>query len=170
MRKSELERREIYVLTDLTTPAWRNAESSDIAAKLARDEDGKGSVGENVLLQLIDVSVPVAEIKNWSLSEFKLSQQTTTPGSQVTVSAELHSVLGSDKAQMTVELVAENVARSLQVSDGKVTIASPRFTDKQLIEVPDGGSVPFKFTLKELVEGTNHAQLKISPGFSWSHQ
>ena len=162
LRKSELERREIYVLTDLTTPAWRNAESSDIAAKLARDEEGKGSVGENVLLQLIDVSVPVAEIKNWSLSEFKLSQQTSTPGSQVTVSAELHSVLGSDKAQMTVELVAENVARSLQVSDGKVTIASPRFTDKQLIEVPDGGSVPFKFTLKELVEGTNHAQLKIS--------
>ena len=162
LRKSELERREIYVLTDLSAPAWRDAESSDLPAKLARSEDGKGLEGENILLQIIDVSVPVAEIRNWSLSNFKLSQQSTTPGAQVTISAEVQAAKGGGNEQMTVELVVETVDRSLQDRDGKVVVPASRVVDRQLVEVSDGGSLPIRMTLKDLVEGTNHAELRLS--------
>jgi hypothetical protein len=162
LRKSELERREIYVLSDLSEPSWRDSESSDIPAKLARNEEGKGIQGENVLLQIIDVSVPLGEISNWSLHNFKLSQQTVTPGSPVTISAELQSSKGSGTQQMNVELHAESIERTLQNNDGKVVLPSTHVVDRQWLEVTDGGAVPFRLTLKDLVEGTNHAELRIS--------
>ncbi len=160
LRKSELERREIYVLTDLSMPAWRDADTSDLPTKLARNEDGKGIEGENILLQIIDVSVPVAEIRNWSLSNFKLSQQSTIPGAQVTVSANVQAAKGSGTApQLTVELFAETVDRSLLEP---TSLDRSRVVDRQLVEVADGGSIPIQMTLKDLVEGTNHAELRLS--------
>jgi Aerotolerance regulator N-terminal/von Willebrand factor type A domain len=162
LRKSELERREIYVLSDLSMPAWRDADTSDLPKKLARNEEGKGVEGENVLLQIIDVSVPVAEIRNWSLGNFKLSQQSTTPGSQVTISAEVMSVKGSGTEQMSVELVSEVVDRSQLDRDPKASAPTTRVVDRQLVEVPDGGSLPVQMTLKDLSEGTNHAELRLT--------
>jgi len=162
LRKSELERREVYVLTDLSAPAWRDSESSDIPAKMARNEEGKGIQGENVLLQIVDVSVPPAEIRNWGLSNFKLSQQSTTPGAQVTINADVQSVKGSGTEQMTVELISETVDRSLVVRDSKVVIPPLKLVEQQLVEVPDGGSLPIRFLLKDLAEGTNHAVLRLS--------
>lgn len=161
LRKSELERREIYVLTDLSAPAWRDAEQSDIAQKLAQDENGKGLQGENVLLQLIDVSVPVKEIKNWSITNFQLSQQAATPGAQVAFSGELQSALGSGKEQMQVELRAEESSVNPLVRDTKLAIPKSTTVDQQMLEVADGGSMPFRFTLKNLSEGTNHFEVRI---------
>ena len=163
LRKSELERREIYVLTDLSVPAWRDADTSDLPTKLARDEEGKGIEGENILVQVIDVSVPVSEIRNWSLSNFKLSQQSTTPGSQVTISAEVQSAKGSgDSPPLTVELFAETVDRSLLARDGKIVVPESRRVHTQSVSVPDGGSLPIQMTLSDLVEGTNHAELRLA--------
>jgi uncharacterized membrane protein len=162
LRKSELERREIYVLSDLSMPAWRDADISDLPAKLARNAEGKGVEGENVLLQVIDVSVPISEIRNWTLANFKLSQQSTTPGSQVTISAEVHSVKGSGTEQMSVELVAEANDRSQQEIDVKTLATTTRVIDRQLLEVSDGGSLPLQMTWKDLSEGTNHAELRLT--------
>ncbi len=163
LRKSELERREIYVLTDLSLPAWREADTSDLPTKLARNEEGKGIAGENILVQIIDVSVPVAEIRNWSLGNFKLSQQSTTPGSQVTISAEVQSAKGSgDSPPLTVELFAETVDRSLLDRAGKIVTPESRRVHTQSVSVPDGGSLPIQMTLTELVEGTNHAELRLA--------
>ena len=162
LRKSELERREIYVLSDLSMPAWRDADTSDLPTQLARNEEGKGVEGENVLLQVIDVSVPVAEIRNWSLGNFKLSQQSTTPGSQVTISAEVLSVKGSGTEQMSVELISEVIDRSQLDRDSKAAAPTTRVVDRQLVEVPDGGSLPVQMILKDLSEGTNHAELRLT--------
>jgi hypothetical protein len=156
LRKSELERREIYVLTDLSATAWRDADISDLPTKLARDEDGKGIAGENILLQVIDVSVPVDEIRNWSLTNFKLSQQSTSPGGQVTISAEVQAAKGSVNApQLNVELLKD----SMDVSDGKAVLTA---LSNQFVSVADGGSVPIQMTLKVPNVGTHQAQLKLA--------
>ena len=163
LRKCELERREIYVLTDLSVPGWRDAESSDLPTKLARSEDGKGVVGENILVQLIDVSIPVAEVRNWSISNLKLSQQSTTPGAQVTISGEVQSTKGSgDSPPLTIELFSETVDRSTQDRDGKIVVPATRRVNTQLVAVKDGGSIPIQMTLSDLAEGTNHAELRLS--------
>ncbi len=158
LRKSELERREIYVLTDLSAPAWGDADASDLPAKLARNEEGKGVAGENILLQVIDVSVPVDEIRNWSLSNFKLSQQSTTPGGQITINAEVQASAGSVNAQqLNVELFVEK-ADAFQQEKGTKT--NPE--DRQLVQVAAGGSTPIQMTMKNLTAGTHHAELKLS--------
>ncbi len=160
LRKSDLERREIYVLTDLSAAAWRDADASDLPTKLARDEEGKGIAGENILLQVIDVSVPVDEIRNWSLTNFKLSQQSTVPGGQVTISADVQASAGSANAkQLNVELFVEDADT---VSQNGNANAKPKPKDSQLVLVDAGGSIPIQMTIKELTEGTHHAELRLS--------
>ena len=162
LRKSELERREIYVLSDMNAAGWQDADTSTIGNKLAKNPDGTGVDGPNVLLQLVDVSVPKEEIKNWGIKKFNLSQQATVPGSQVTVSAEVEGFPGSGQEQMTVELRKEKSDRDLVVRNGILIKPELETVDRQLIEVPDGGSVPVQFTWKGLTEGINHAQIKIT--------
>jgi len=162
LRKSELERREIYVLSDMNAAGWQDAETSSIGTKLAKNPDGTGVEGPNVLIQLVDVSVPVNEIKNWGIKKLRLSQQSTVPGSQVTVGLEVEGFRGSGQEQMTVELLQEKVDRDLVVRNGILIKPELETVDRQLIEVPDGGSVPVQFVWKGLAEGINHAQIKIT--------
>ncbi len=163
LRRSELERREIYVLSDLSIPSWRDAESSDLATKFAKNDDGTGKQGNNVLLQIVDVSVPPAMVRDWSLTNFKLSQQTSSPGGQVTLSADVQSTPGSGTKQFTVELLTEEIdRRTMLTREDKGTAPANHVVDQQLVEVPDGGSVPVKLTFKDLSEGTNHAELRLS--------
>jgi hypothetical protein len=161
LRKSELERREIYVLSDMNAAGWQDADTSSIGTKLAKNPDGTGVEGPSVLIQLVDVSVPVEEIKNWGIKKLRLSQQSTVPGSQVTVGVEVEGFPGSGQEQMTVELLKEKVDRDLVVRNGILIKPELETVDRQLIEVPDGGSVPVQFAWKGLAEGINHAQIKI---------
>ncbi|MEQ1828091.1 MAG: VWA domain-containing protein, partial [Pirellula sp.] len=163
LRKSELERREVYVLTDVSMTAWRDAEVSDIPAKLSRLENGLGKPNqENVLVQVIDVSVPANEIRNWSLNNFKLSQQSATPGSQVSISLDLQSAPGSGGEQIKVELAVEDATVNPLVRDNKSIVSKAVAVEQQMIEVGDGASIPFKFNLKNIVEGTNHFEVRIA--------
>jgi hypothetical protein len=162
LRKSELERREIYVLSDMNAAGWQDADTSSIGTMLAKNPDGTGVEGPNVLIQLVDVSVPAEEIKNWGIKKFRLSQQSTVPGSQVTVGVEVEGFPGSVQEQMTVELLKEKVDRDLVVRNGILIKPELETVDRQLIEVPDGGSVPVQFAWKGLAEGINHAQIKIT--------
>jgi hypothetical protein len=162
LRKSDLERREIYVLSDLSSTAWRDAAGSDIPTKLAANQDPANPQANGVLVQLIDVSVPQKEKRNWSLGNFQLSQQSATPGSQVTISAELMSYPGSGNEQIKIELAAEDATVNPLVRDTKSAAPKVSASEQQMLEVTDGGVVPFRFTLKNLVEGTNHFEVRIA--------
>jgi len=162
LRRSELERREIYVLTDMRDAAWRHAENSDLQTLLAA-QDANGQPQPKVLLQLIDVGVPEAEIKNWSIAAPKLSQESATPGGHVSVSAEIRATPGAPEEQLVCELVLEPVDRRLPaIRDGKMLVPEGAVVDRQLLQVPGGGSVPVQLTIKDLGEGTNHAFLRLS--------
>jgi hypothetical protein len=162
LRKSELERREIYVLTDLRDAAWRNADTSEIA-KLLAATDANGQPQSKILLQLIDLSVPESDIKNWAITNAKLSQESAVPGGQVTVSAEIQATEGIHEDQLMCELVIEPVDRRLPATrDGKVVVPEGKVVDRQLVQVPEGGSVPIQMAIQGLAEGTNHAVLRLS--------
>jgi len=162
VRKSDLERREIYVLTDLRDGAWRNSNGSELPMLLdTKDKDGMPR--PKILLQLIDVSAPDDELKNWSLTNLKLSQQSSVPGGRVTVSAEVQGTGGIQDDQLMCELVVEPIDRRLPaVRDGKVTVPEGKVVNRQLVQVPEAGSVPVQMTISDLAEGTNHALLKLS--------
>jgi hypothetical protein len=162
VRKSELERREIYVLTDLRDGAWRNSVNSELPA-LLESKDSDGNPRSKILLQLIDVSAPDEELKNWTLTNAKLSQESSVPGGRVTISAEVRGTRGIQDDQLMCELVVEPIDRRLpMVRDGKVIVPEGKVLNRQLVQVPDGGSVPVQMTIQDLAEGTNHAILRLS--------
>ncbi len=53
VRSSKLERREVYVLTDMRAPAWRDSGTSELIKQLEEEP--------SVLLQLIDVGVDTVQ-------------------------------------------------------------------------------------------------------------
>lgn len=162
VRKSDLERREIYVLTDLRDGAWKNSTNSELPALLAA-KDADGMPRPKILLQLIDVSAPDEELKNWTLANAKLSQESSVPGGRVTVSTEVRGTGGIQDDQLMCELVVEPIDRRLpSMRDGKVVVPEGKVVNRQLIQVPEGGSVPIQMTLPDLAEGTNHALLRLS--------
>lgn len=162
VRKSELERREIYVLTDLRDSAWRSSVGSELPMLLA-DKDTDGNPRPRILLQLIDVSAPDEELKNWSLTNAKLSQESSVPGGRVTVSAEVRGTGGIQDDQLMCELLVEPIDRRLpNLRDGKVEVPEGKVVSRQLIQVAQGDSVPVQMTISDLREGTNHAMLRLS--------
>jgi len=162
VRKSELERREIYVLTDLRDGAWRESTSSELPMLLGT-KDSDGSPRPKILLQLIDVSAPDDELRNWSLGKLRLSQQSAVPGGRVTVSAEVQGTQGIQDDQLMCELVVEPIDRRLpSTQDGKIELPKGKVANRQLVQVPEGGSVPIQMSIADLVEGTNHASLRLS--------
>jgi hypothetical protein len=162
LRKSELERREIYVITDMRENAWKSVEGSDIPAKLGlRNESGEQL--PKILLQVIDVSVPDRDIKNWSLSQLRLSADSASPGGQVTLNAEVHASKGTGNEQILCELAMETQDRRLPaMRDGKLAVPEAKLIDRQLVQVSAEGSAPIQMTVKPLAEGTNHAVLRLS--------
>jgi hypothetical protein len=163
LKKAELDRREVYVLSDLNVTAWRDVETSTIATMLAEESGNPGEKAKsNILVQLIDVSIPQTEIKNWGIQNFTLSQQTSVPGASVTIACEVEGSKGTPAEQMTIEFAKEPLERELVVRGG--TLIQPDLTvvDRQLINVPESGATPVSFEWKDLVEGVNHAQLRIA--------
>lgn len=94
--------REIYIFTDLTQSAWRREESSRLTTVLAELPQ--------VAVYLIDVGVD--EPKNVGLTQLKLSDQTLSLGSDLTVHATV-SATGVSNEEKILELYIENDAGKL---------------------------------------------------------
>jgi len=162
LRKSELERREIYVLTDMRDKGWENAGSADLVQKLSA-KDAAGDPQPKVLLQLIDLSVPEEEIKKWSISNVRLSQESAIPGGQISVTADIVANREASEEQLMCELAVETVDRKLpMVRDGKMVVPESKLVERQLVQVPKGETVTIQMVIRNLVEGTNHAVLRLS--------
>ncbi|MFN7732492.1 MAG: BatA domain-containing protein [Pirellula sp.] len=162
LRKSDLERREIYILTDMRDNAWQDIESSDVPAKLAPTDEA-GEKQPKILLQLIDLGVPESEIKNWSIANLKLSADSALPGGQVALSADVKTTRGTGNEQVMVELAVEPIDRKLPIlRDGKVVVPEAKLVDRQLIQVAEDSTMAVQMSLKNLAEGTNHAVLRLA--------
>lgn len=171
LERSELERREIYVLSDMSSVAWRDAEMAGIANRLnglngspnaSGKPDEQTKSGARILVQIIDVSVPEKEKKNWGFKKVNLDQQSTVPGASVSIEIDVEGWPGSGAEQMTVELLAEPVERNLVIKGDSVVKPDLIPIDRQLIDIPDGGAFSARLTWKDLSEGTNHAQIRLS--------
>ncbi len=161
LRRSELQRREIYVLSDLRSRPWAISGQSDLATKLKENTESSDA-NSRVLVQLIDLSVPADEIKDWSIDNWKLNQDSTVPGGQVTLTADVRSLMRSGSEQLMCELAIEPIDTRLPTTQGgQVVVPTSKVVDHQLVLVPDGGSAPVRMSLKDLAEGTNHAELRI---------
>ena len=153
VRSSSLERREVYVLTDMNAGAWRDTSGAELPELLSQDP--------SVLVQIIDCSVEPQT--NWALSTPQLSQQVVGPDGMVDLQAE---VSASDKAgdqQVTVELLREDVDLNLPIQrNGQTVVPASQLVDRQILDVPQGSTRTCRFRLRDLALGTYHFTLRLA--------
>jgi len=164
LRKSKLERREVYVLSDMRKNAWRNAENADLVPYITGESaDPNLEKQPRILLQIIDLGVPQKDIRNWSLENLRLSSESVVPGGSVTLQADLRALEGEIKEQLMVELAAEPVEKKASSGrGGQWQIPEAKLLDRQVVQPNEQGSASVQIPWKDLSEGTNHAVLRLA--------
>ncbi len=132
-------------------------------SKLLTPESGVDK-SDQILLQIVDLSVPKPEIKNWGLSNIDMNQKTGTAGARFSIEVEVAGVgvdVTSAPEQMTVEFAVEGANRESAVATN--TLTPPEFIvrDRQLVSVQGGGSIKLKFEWRDLMEGLNNAEFAL---------
>ena len=153
VRNSKLERREVYVLTDMVATPWQGSTNDSLTSSLLKQP--------SVLLQVIDVGVEKAQ--NWSLVETKLSQQLVSPGGSVEIEATVVASPQSPAQQVPVELWTEPIDNTKPIQrNGKTIVPTPKAHAEQKVELQPGSESKVRFTLRDLKEpGTYQVQLRI---------
>jgi hypothetical protein len=151
---SELQRREVYVLSDLTVPGWQGAAEAGLREQL--------EAGPNTLLQLIDVGLE--PVRNWRLEQVSLSQQVVAAGGSVVVSATARVDADQPPPGLAVELWREPLDPTLPVlRDGRLITASAELVERRQLEIGPGETGSVDFTLSGLPAGAHHLQLRLTP-------
>ncbi|MCU0711932.1 MAG: BatA domain-containing protein [Pirellula sp.] len=163
LKKSDLQRREIYILTDLNSVSWKGVETPTISKLLSQESESDQS--DQILLQIVDLSIPKPDIKNWGLSNIDMNQKSATAGGGISIEVEVAGVGGDVSAepeQMTVEFAVEGANRESAVSTGSLTPPDLMIRDRQLVSVQGSGAVKLKFEWRDLMEGLNNAEIRIA--------
>ena len=106
----ELERKEIYLLTDLNSAAWQSIQP-ELARLIERHRD-------QVLIQIVDVGVP--EPVNWQMGDPEVDFPTLPVGSDLSVRLPITQATGgtSGRSLVTVELWQQAIDPRLPVISG----------------------------------------------------
>ncbi len=140
LKQSELERKEMYIFTDLTQPAWA-VESTEPIHKLLNEVSG-------VAVYVIDVGV--VDPRDLSLGEVQLSGQVLARNSPLRIATDLSS-LRMD-AQRQVELYLSDSQGQMQKKN------------EQAVQIAAGESKSVDFPLGGLDEGTHQGFVRIVGG------
>jgi hypothetical protein len=155
VRSVKLDRREVYVLTDMSANAWREGPNAGIPGLLDPQR-----TDPPVLVQVIDFGTVKRE--NWSISQLKVSQEVVAPGSSVNVSASIVASEDAPATQIAVELLVEQRdARLPIIRNGEMVLPESIVKDRQNLDVVQGGTSIVRFSLHDLAEGPTHAILRM---------
>ena len=161
LEKSDLERKEVYIFTDLTRKSWA-AETTEAAVKrLAKNED--------VSIFLIDVGVQ--EISNFALQPLELSDVVIPPRGEIVVSGTIDRTRSAATPSVTFQVQANDPARPT-VRDGKIVYPEKMMAQSSVTppmpSVGDGSAdnrstVPIRFSFsEELTEGIYHGSVRLN--------
>ncbi len=148
--ESSLQRKEIYVYTDLTAAAWQMDDAERLKRKFEQAND--------VALYLIDVGVESPQ--NFALGDLQLSSETLPENSGLTVRTTISCV--GKGATRAVELYVEDVDPTLPVErDGQVILPTSRLQSREEVQLEANGSQEIAFSLPGLAPGTRHATMRL---------
>ncbi|MCA9133664.1 MAG: VWA domain-containing protein, partial [Planctomycetales bacterium] len=149
---SELERKEIYVLTDLMSASWTAAQP-DLIQLL--DEHR-----EQVLLQIIDIGSAAAA--NYRLGDAAPDASTVPAGGEVAIDVSVHRTADASPQTLTVELIQEQIDERLPlISDGRLQLPPQRIVDRQVVELNTESSTNVQLRARELAPGTHNFTIRL---------
>ncbi len=156
VRSSKIERREVYVLTDLSANAWSATDASVVSEMLKPKPDQLP-----VLVQVIDLGT--ARRENWTLSGLKLSQDVVAPDGAVELKATVTASPDTPAGQLAVELLVEKRDNRLpMIRNGEVVLPKAEVKDRINVDLPSGGKADVRFSVRNIELGTTHALLRLS--------
>ncbi len=152
VQSSVLERKEVYIFTDLTKSAW-----TDVAGSGALKLELKGA--PDVLLYVIDTGVE--EPVNVGLGDLELPQQTVAASGALDIGTTVASQ--GFGGTVNVELYLEEQDPTLPVDeDGKRKLPTAVRRAQQSIELKPGDSQRVKFPGVKFAQGVNFGRIKIT--------
>ncbi|MEZ6082265.1 MAG: BatA domain-containing protein, partial [Pirellulaceae bacterium] len=150
---SELERKEIYVVTDLMSASWL-ASTGGLTELL-------GAHVEDVLLQVIDVGAE--DHVNFRLGDPLVDFDTVPAGGEVAIEIDVHRPDNTAGEGLNIELHQEQVDSKSPpiISDGKLQITNVKVVDRQVAEF--GSSETARVTLRasDLVAGSHNFTIRL---------
>jgi hypothetical protein len=155
-RKPEL-RKEVYVVSDLSSSAWKTAGTTNLKKMLA---DNPG-----VLLYVIDVGAE--KPRNFALGELVLSGDVLPAGADLSITVPVSaSGIGGER---TVELWVEQIDPTLPIiRDGKPVLPKTDLRESRTVKLTPGGSEQVQFKVGGSVadgrQRSEAARIGLQPG------
>ncbi|MEM7783916.1 MAG: BatA domain-containing protein, partial [Planctomycetota bacterium] len=152
LEKAQQERKEIYLISDLTRAGWSESNSKTLIRKLKKDE----------ATSLFVIDVGIENPTNFSLDPLNLSDVEITAEGKFSIGSMLRRK--GNAAQRTVKMSIERPDRSRPVvRDDKVIFPDSDLHSQTLTkEIRENASVPVKFTFGDQLElGTYHGSVEI---------
>lgn len=148
LQTSQLERKEVYIFTDLNERAWRGAAD---AIKL----DEHPEVGVYV------IDVGVANPENFLLGDLKLSQQVVAQNSKVTVRVDLRHVGPGGSRKVELRLEEQDLTLPL-IRDDEILTPKAVVRGRRSVELSANGSEQLEFILEQPPPGTHQGYVEIT--------
>ncbi|MCA9190367.1 MAG: BatA domain-containing protein [Planctomycetales bacterium] len=154
VQKSELERKEIYILTDLSAVSWSGT-PSELSEILTEYPD-------EVLVQIIDLGS--VDSSNWQLGDLTCDLESVTVGTDARIQVPVVCPAGgSETENVTVELLQEEQDPRLPIiRNEKLETPQQHVVDRKVVSLQPGASSVVELTSKPLEEGTHHFEIRMS--------
>jgi hypothetical protein len=145
-QKSQV-RKEVYVISDLTTTAWKSDGVADLHKLL--------TVNPGVLLYVIDVGVE--KPRNFALAEPTLSGEVLPMGGDLAIDVQVSaSGVGGER---TLELWVEQIDPTLPIiRDGKPVLPKADLRESRIVKLTPGGSEQVHFRISGSVGDARRAE------------
>ena len=153
LKDSKLERKELYVITDLTRRGWTGGETSTVLKQLQDNED--------ITAFVIDVGTK--EPQDFSIGELVLGDNTITAASPVEINTEITRVGDAAQRNVVMKIEQPDSEGILPVMrDGKVLVPNKFWQLSQQVDIRADAQTPVQFQYPgPLPEGVHHGTVEI---------
>ena len=149
---NELERKEIYVITDMMSSSWSSAEP---VLKKLLDE-----YHDEVLLQVIDIGKD--DQANWSLGDAEPDFETVADGGDVAIEISITKPDGANNNSATVELFQEDLDPTLPViNSGSLVTPPSKPVDRKVVDFTNASAQKVQLNARNLATGTHHFRIQL---------
>ncbi len=150
---SGLDRKEVYVVTDLVRSSW-SGNAGDIA-KLLEEHS------REVLVQIIDVGTQ--QTTNWQLGNVESETQSLPEGGDAVWSVNVSRSAKTPGASVSVELHQEQIDPTLPIiSNGQLKVPGSKIVDRQLVDLTQSLEARINLTARSLQPGTHNFQIRLT--------
>jgi len=151
LKQSEKTRREVFVVTDLTSSAWKIDQAQAWSKRWA-------DTAKDTAVYVIDVGVD--DPKNAALGELRLSGDAIPRGSELTLETAVASAGLS--GPRTIDVTLDEPDASLPIiKDEKLVLPRSIKRGSEAVELAAGQPAPVQFRLRGLSPGVHHGSVRI---------